>query len=262
MDKFCIGCGTTINSQAKFCGGCGQAISDITAPAVNSLDALETGTAPESTATPVNRKSGLIVGSLIAFAAVTALGFYAFNGISKDAVSSQSDSTAEGAKPEDAANAQVKYLIADANIRSQAKTKNAAKDEAVVDAAASNAIGTVNGANASAAGPGRTRVTCDLDSWAGTYKERVWSSVLATGFNGDQVWIWVPSLEFGRACTQQSNKAVQPTAPIPSYPPADYVAGHWIAGTNPKGCTRDGTILQFRKDGSKYQSLNPCTVAP
>lgn len=54
----------------------------------------------------------------------------------------------------------------------------------------------------------------------------------------------------------------QPDAPIPSYPSAEYIVGHWTPGTHPKGCTADGTIRQFRDDGSTYQSSSPCTIAP
>jgi hypothetical protein len=126
MDKFCVSCGTKINAQAKFCGGCGQAISESTAPAVNSVDALETAATHETTATLVSRKSGLIAGGVVALAAVTGFGFYAYTGAGKTGVSAQSVGTTEGTTPDDEANALVKYLIADANIRAQANAKDAA----------------------------------------------------------------------------------------------------------------------------------------
>jgi hypothetical protein len=126
MDKFCVGCGTKINAQEKFCGGCGQSITESAAPAVNSLDALETAAAHETTAPLVNRKSGLIAGGLVVLAAVTGFGLYAYTGAGKTGVSSQSLGTTEGTTPDDEANALVKYLIADANIRAHANAKDAA----------------------------------------------------------------------------------------------------------------------------------------
>lgn len=54
----------------------------------------------------------------------------------------------------------------------------------------------------------------------------------------------------------------QPDASIPSYPSAEHVAAHWTPGTHPKGCTADGTIRQFRDNGTTYQSSSPCTIAP
>jgi hypothetical protein len=152
----------------------------------------------------------------------------------------------------------------------------AAKEEAVGEAAASNATGTVNDAaaetvsandSAAAVQPtaptqdrplfdidtqvASTTTTCEVFPMSGNYVLREWSR------NKDREIVsyrWLPE----RRCSQ----AVQPTAPIPSYPPADYVAEHWTHGTHPKGCTAEGTIRQFNNDGSEYQSSLPCTVAP
>jgi hypothetical protein len=63
------------------------------------------------------------------------------------------------------------------------------------------------------------------------------------------------------ACRRQLASASTPTPAIPSYPPADYVVANYVLGTDPKGCTRNGTILQINRDGSHYQSAARCTVS-
>lgn len=126
MDKFCIACGASINAQAKFCGGCGQPTSESPTSTALITDQQETTGSAASTAGLTKRKSGLIIVSVVALVAVSGVGFYTFGGIGQNGTSSQSGGNTADSKQDDEANAQVKYLIADANIRTQANAKNAA----------------------------------------------------------------------------------------------------------------------------------------